>query len=275
MSIMTNTISSIISAAMFFLFRDRVIDFLKQKNLTVENYKHKHVLTGGGLLLLFPILSGPIPDLFMTGLQDKAFFYGSYSLVSLVLVFCGLLDDLLGESQVKGFVGHIRFFLMGRLTTGFIKALTGGTIGFILALSRYERISTFLLDVLTFSLSVNTINLLDLRPGRAVKGFFIILVPVLAASCFSEVWILVPVITALICYLGGELKENYMLGDAGANLLGGILGYYSVISLSLTGKTVMTLLLGTLQLLTEFHSLTKLIESVPLLKKIDMLGRKN
>jgi len=275
LSLMSNIVSTVASVAIFFLFRDRVVRFLQQKNMVVLNYKGYKVLTGGGLLLLFPTLFAAIPAILMVGLPEKTFYYGIYMIMLLALALCGFLDDILGDSHAKGLVGHIRFFIKGRLTTGFIKALTGTIIGLILAWYRYERVFTFLLDILTFSLCVNMINLLDLRPGRAMKGFLFILLPVLVSSSFSEMWILLPVISVLLCYIGGELKEIYMLGDTGANLLGGILGFYVVIALSITGKAVLTLLLGTLHLLSEFQSLSKWIEAVPLLKKIDMLGRKN
>lgn len=275
MSLMSNIVSTVASVAIFFLFRDRVVRFLQQKNMVVLNYKGYKVLTGGGLLLLFPTLFAAIPAILMVGLPEKTFYYGIYMIMLLALALCGFLDDTLGDSHAKGLVGHIRFFIKGRLTTGFIKALTGAIIGLILALYRYERVLTFLLDILAFSLCVNMINLLDLRPGRAMKGFLFILFPVLVSSSFSEMWMLLPVISVLLCYADGELKEIYMLGDTGANLLGGILGFYVVIALSITGKAVLTLLLGTLHLISEFQSLSKWIEAVPLLKKIDMLGRKN
>jgi UDP-GlcNAc:undecaprenyl-phosphate GlcNAc-1-phosphate transferase len=83
-----------------------------------------------------------------------------------------------------------------------------------------------------------------------------------------------PIITVLMFYIRGEMEEVYMLGDIGSNLLGGILGFYGVLVLTPAIKGILLFLLLFLHLFTEFHSLSASIENIPLLKKIDMLGRK-
>jgi UDP-N-acetylmuramyl pentapeptide phosphotransferase/UDP-N-acetylglucosamine-1-phosphate transferase len=263
-------LAAAVSAVAFFLFRDRVLVFLKQKRISVINYSGKEVLTGGGLLLLFPCLFATIPALFVIRHANIIF----YMIMVFALTFCGMLDDVLGDSSSKGLAGHAGRFLKGGLSTGWIKALTGGMIGMLLAWSRYRNLFLFLLDTLSFALCVNLVNLLDLRPGRAIKGFLFVLFLVMLVSGFTEVWAVLPVVSALVFYLKGEMKETYMLGDTGANLLGGILGFYQTIRLPLEGKIILTLFLALLHILAEFQSFSKWIDAVPILRKIDMLGRK-
>jgi UDP-GlcNAc:undecaprenyl-phosphate GlcNAc-1-phosphate transferase len=263
--------AAVLSAAVFYLFKDRTLAFLKDKNICRMNYSGREVITGAGLLLLFPSLFGAAPFL-LTGRHNNLPFY---VLMMFSLSFCGLLDDLLGDTTSKGLAGHAGRFLKGGLSTGFIKALTGGIVGLLVAWSRYRSLLLFLMDTIYFALCVNMINLLDLRPGRAIKGFLFLLLFIIPAAGLVEIWALLPAVTALLLYLGGEMKEVYMLGDTGANLLGGILGFYGVIALPVHAKIVLLILLASLHLLAEFQSLSKWIEAVPVLRKIDMLWRKD
>lgn len=260
-----------LTIASFFFFRGRILIFLKQKKIYRTNYSGKEVLTGGGLFLLFPCLLGVVPFLF-TGSYSSCLFY---LMMVFSLTFCGMLDDILGDSTSKGLAGHAGIFLKGGISTGAIKALTGGMIGLLLAWSRYQGPLLFLLDTVCFALCVNLVNLLDLRPGRASKGFMFLLLSMIIVAHFKEIWAVLPAVTALSLYISGEMKETYMLGDTGANPLGGILGLYGVIALPMNPKAILVLFLISVHLLAEFQSLSKWIEAVPMLKKIDMLGRKD
>ena len=93
-------------------------------------------------------------------------------------------------------------------------------------------------------------------------------------SSFSEVQFILPPLMVLMFYTKGEMNENYMLGDTGANLLGGILGFYGVVTLAPIIKMLLLILLISLHIFAELHSLSKTIARMPLLKKIDMLGRR-
>ena len=121
---------------------------------------------------------------------------------------------------------------------------------------------------------MNFVNLLDLRPGRAIKGFGIMLLLISGLTWFSQIQFILPVISVLVLYIKGEMKEFYMLGDTGANLLGGILGFYGVLALTPIAKGCLLIALLFLQLFAEYHSLSAIIAEHPLLKKMDMLGRK-
>ena len=68
-------------------------------------------------------------------------------------------------------------------------------------------------------------NLLDLRPGRASKGFLTAWI-VLAAFAWGSAYVVLslPVAAATLLWLAPDLGERGMLGDVGANLLGAVLG---------------------------------------------------
>jgi UDP-GlcNAc:undecaprenyl-phosphate/decaprenyl-phosphate GlcNAc-1-phosphate transferase len=79
---------------------------------------------------------------------------------------------------------------------------------------------------------------------------------------------------AAVALLPEDLGERAMLGDAGANALGALLGLAATVKLSRPSRLV---LLGTVAALTaasEKISFTKVIAANPVLNRLDMLGRR-
>ena len=70
-----------------------------------------------------------------------------------------------------------------------------------------------------------------------------------------------------------DLRERMMLGDAGSNALGAVLGLSLVASLRGRALWPAIALFAALNVLGERRSLGKLIESTPWLARIDRLGR--
>ena len=64
-----------------------------------------------------------------------------------------------------------------------------------------------------------------------------------------------------------------MLGDAGSNVLGGLLGLRSVGRLTGRRRWIAIGALASLNLLGEVRSLGELIERTPFLREVDALGR--
>ena len=64
-----------------------------------------------------------------------------------------------------------------------------------------------------------------------------------------------------------------MLGDAGSNVLGGLLGLRSVGRLTERRRWIAIGALASLNLLGETRSLGELIERAPILRDLDALGR--
>jgi hypothetical protein len=164
----------------------------------------------------------------------------------------GLADDLWSGPE-RGFGAHFR----RGSTTGVAKAV--GIPAIALAATRSVR------GALLVALAANALNQLDTRPGRALKGFLAGAVAVrgLAAGY-------VPVAVLLAPY---DLREMTMLGDAGANALGAVLGYGSVGKLTARGQILSIAALAALNVAGERRSLGALIEGTPGLSWLDRLGR--
>jgi UDP-N-acetylmuramyl pentapeptide phosphotransferase/UDP-N-acetylglucosamine-1-phosphate transferase len=116
---------------------------------------------------------------------------------------------------------------------------------------------------------------LDLRPGRAIKGFLTIMIIMfffLAGYVKYFPFLIVPNVLA---YFNRDLKAKAMMGDTGSNVLGIAIGVIMVLgfSSSLTISGSWLLFLIAIHLLTERYSLTKIIENNKVLNYIDKLGR--
>ena len=186
----------------------------------------------------------------------------------------GLLDDLGGDRSVGGFRGHFRALLQGRLTTGAAKALGGAlvslTAGFLIA---YPNWWQMLLAGTLIALSANSLNLLDLRPGRCLFGFLtgalIVLLTLLSHHTAGVGFLLyVAMAVALILYpmdAGGRV----MLGDTGSNAFGAVLGVAGALYFPPLWQMLVVLFLLLFQVWCEHHSLSKTIESHPFLRRLD------
>jgi hypothetical protein len=160
----------------------------------------------------------------------------------------GLADDLLAGPE-RGFADHLR---AGR-TTGVLKLVGIPLVGLLAT----RRLSGALL----VGLAANALNQLDTRPGRALKAY-------LAAALVVDA----PVGIAVLL-LPYDLREMAMLGDAGSNALGGLLGLKSVERFTGRGRWVAIGALAGLTLLGERTSIGAWIERTPGVAWIDRLGR--
>jgi glucosyl-3-phosphoglycerate synthase len=164
----------------------------------------------------------------------------------------GLADDLWAGEE-RGFRAHLR----AGSTTGVLKAV--GIPALALAASRSAR------SALLVSLAANALNQLDTRPGRALKAFAVAALALRGAPrSYAGIAVL------LAPY---DLREMTMLGDAGSNALGAVLGYGSVATFTARGQRLAIAALAGLTIVGEFHSLGRLIERTPGLSQLDRLGR--
>ncbi|MEU8361764.1 hypothetical protein AB0C27_37670 [Nonomuraea sp. NPDC048882] len=190
----------------------------------------------------------------------------------------GAYDDLYGTTSSKGFKGHLSALSRGEVTSGAVKILGIGATGLGAAALVSQGPADILVNGATIAGTANLANLFDLRPGRAIKVALLTGGPLLAASLLrgspaAAVLAAVP-LGAAAALLPDDLGERAMLGDAGANALGALLGLAAVTKLGKPGRYV---LLGTVVALTaaaEKVSFTKVIAGNPVLNRIDMLGRR-
>ena len=78
---------------------------------------------------------------------------------------------------------------------------------------------------------------------------------------------------AAIALLPEDLGERAMLGDAGANALGALLGVAAAASLSRPARLALLAAITGLTAASEVVSFTAVIERTPALRWLDMLGR--
>jgi Glycosyl transferase family 2 len=160
----------------------------------------------------------------------------------------GLADDLWSGPE-RGFRDHLS---SGR-TTGVLKLVGIPAVGLLAT----RRVSGALL----VGLAANVLNQLDTRPGRALKAYLAAALPLDAP---------VGVAVLLLPY---DLREMAMLGDAGSNALGALLGLNSVKRFTGRGQWVAIGALAGLTILGERTSIGAWIERAPVLSWLDRLGR--
>jgi UDP-GlcNAc:undecaprenyl-phosphate/decaprenyl-phosphate GlcNAc-1-phosphate transferase len=237
------------------------------------NYRGKTIPAIGGIAFV-PILLVTILILLLR--RSESFLsYLNYLALVLSMGFAGVVDDLIGDIKIKGLIKHIKSTLRGKMTTGFLKALTGLLMSCIVSLGMTDSYIEFFVNVLIISLFANTLNLFDLRPGRAVKVFLAassILLAVSIGRLIEAMPIIILNLTAWL-YIRYDLKEVCMLGDTGANILGITLGYYSTLMLGFNAKLVILVLLVVLNAISEKLSITEIISNSRLLSYLDNMGR--
>ena len=160
----------------------------------------------------------------------------------------GLADDL-WSGEERGFRAHLR----KRRTTGVLKLLGIPAVGLLAT----RRLSGALLVGLT----ANALNQLDTRPGRALKAYLVVALVVDAPTAIA------------VLLLPYDLREMAMLGDAGSNALGGLLGLKSVERFTGRGRWVAIGALAGLTFVGERTSIGAWIERTPGLAWLDRLGR--
>ncbi|MEV4182561.1 hypothetical protein ACWDOR_29675 [Streptosporangium canum] len=190
----------------------------------------------------------------------------------------GAYDDLYGATSSKGFKGHLSALAKGEVTSGAVKILGIGVTGLAAAaLTSRGPVDTAVNGALVAG-GANLANLFDLRPGRAIKVGLLTGAPLLAAGLWRDAPVPAALaalpIGAAVALLPEDLGERAMLGDAGANALGALLGLAASVALGRPGRLAV---LGTVVALTaasEKVSFTKFIAGNPVLNRIDLLGRR-
>jgi UDP-GlcNAc:undecaprenyl-phosphate/decaprenyl-phosphate GlcNAc-1-phosphate transferase len=202
--------------------------------------------------------------------------------VPLLVVIGALLLHLVGRADdrrdhgPRGLGGHVGSLFRGRVTTGILKLVVGVTAAMFLAMEVGGGVLRVVVATLVIALSVNVTNALDVRPGRALKWALLILtVVVVAAWGGGVVLVEAAYLGAGLVVLPFDLRERAMLGDAGSNPLGLVVGAGLAAVLPLWGLLVALVILAGLQIAADTVTISRLIEAVPPLRWFDRLGRRN
>ena len=138
----------------------------------------------------------------------------------------GLVDDVLPRSS-GGVRGHVAALAGGEITGGMVKLAGGAAVGVVVASYAVPSSSAagVVRDGALVALAANLANLLDLAPGRTTKVATLAWISLtVAAGTGSALSPSAFVVGGAIGLLVPEMRERCMLGDTGANAVGGVLG---------------------------------------------------
>ncbi|MEG6510920.1 hypothetical protein V6C32_03270 [Desulforamulus ruminis] len=250
-----------------------VMNIITGAGFVRPNFRGDHIPVGVGLLFfLGALLPGGMLIFWQPGL------YALNGLIYLLalgaMTLLGLVDDVFGSRTDSGLKGHLKKLFQGELTTGGLKLLAGGLMALVISAAISKGWQELAVNTLVIGLSVNAINLLDLRPGRAGKGYLLALLLLLVTHWPDRnlAWGMITA-GALLAYLPTDLRAGAMMGDTGSNALGATLGIMTVLILEGPVKIGYLVFLVVFHLFTEKFSLTKIIERNRLLNYLDQLGR--
>lgn len=189
----------------------------------------------------------------------------------------GLLDDVAGAGQSGGFRGHLSALAKGELTSGSVKMIGGAAAGILVAAAAPSvdvGVIAALRDGATVALAANVANLLDRAPGRCIK--FSTVLFVVAAAVASDRQVLAAPAIGIGAGLGllvPDLRERMMLGDAGANPLGALVGLAWLAALgSPNQRWVLFAALLAANMASEVVSYSSVIDRLAPLRWFDRLG---
>jgi len=193
----------------------------------------------------------------------------------------GAYDDLAGSSDRRGFRGHLGALRHGEVTTGAVKLGGIGGVGMATAGLAGGDAADFVINTGLVAGLANLLNLFDLRPGRAIKaavasGTLIALGGSLRRAAGRPApagTALLPPLAAALALLPEDLGERAMLGDAGANALGAMLGA-AACGLPRPARVALLAGIAGLTAASEKVSFTSVIERTPALRRLDLLGRR-
>jgi UDP-GlcNAc:undecaprenyl-phosphate/decaprenyl-phosphate GlcNAc-1-phosphate transferase len=210
----------------------------------------------------------------------------------------GNYDDMSEGSSSKGFRGHLGALRNGELTSGAIKIVGIGAVGLAAAAAVGRRPGRtgagpagssaagdavdLVINAGLIAGGANLLNLFDLRPGRAIKvvlgagGLLTAAAPAVGpgeASADALRAVAAP-LAAAAALLPDDLAEQAMLGDAGANALGAMLGTAAAATLSRPARAGALAVIVGLTAASEVVSFTRVIERTAPLRWLDMLGRR-
>src|SRR4051794_19156215 len=242
-----------------------------------ENYRGREVAFPFGVAIVFAAVLALVPLALVARFADDRALPAHLTLVvpyALGVAFLGLADDVL-SGPARGWRGHGAALLRGELSTGVLKAV--GALGlalYVLAAAGGRSDGEYLLAVAVLVLATNVFNLLDLRPGRAVKAFVLLGAGLTAGAWDARPLAALGLFAAPVLVAGAyDVRERAMLGDTGSNLIGALAGLWLVLTLSTQGLAIAAGVLAIVTAYGEIRSLSAFIDRTPPLRFLDSIGR--
>jgi UDP-GlcNAc:undecaprenyl-phosphate GlcNAc-1-phosphate transferase len=229
-----------------------------------RNYRDREVLHPLGLLLLAAALAA-----FAVAPSRWLLFLCGVAVL-------GLIDDALGASGPRGLRGHGRAVAGGELSTGAVKAVGTAALAAYAAAGTGASGPELVAAAGVLALSAHAGNLLDTRPGRPEKALALTAAAICLASwSVAPLEPVAPVLPAIAVCSWLTLRERAMLGDSGASLIGAAIGVLLVTATGGAATCAVLAALAAVAIYGEFRSISSAIDRVPLLERLDSLGRAN
>lgn len=264
--------SLLVAVALVPLVRARLVEAGMER----ENYRGRRLPVPIGVAIVPAALIALIPAVLLARLTSLDVFPTDLPLVLAFIpgvALLGLVDDVMsGES--RGWRGHAATALGGGFSSGVLKA--AGTLGLALlvASSLPGSDRDFLIATAVLVLATNAFNLLDMRPGRAVKALLLLGLGLTLATQITEPAAALGILLGPVVVAGFyDLREKAMLGDAGSNVVGAMAGIWIVLTLDANEQLVALAILLVLNVYGELRSLSAVVEKVPGIRHLDSLGR--
>jgi UDP-N-acetylmuramyl pentapeptide phosphotransferase/UDP-N-acetylglucosamine-1-phosphate transferase len=223
-----------------------------------------------GLLLVelaFAVSDGVHPDRLS---ENRGAHGGFWLAVGVATVFLAGYADDRWSNHARGLREHLRALVGGRPTTGALKLAAAVAASSAVALAGGGSLAQVLLGVPLIAGMTNLFNLLDVAPGRSLKFGLLVAVSLTILRSSAVLW---ATIGACLGLLPWDLRERGMLGDAGSNVLGFVLGVALYDRLSTAGMAIALALILALHALAETVTLSRIIDASAPLRGFDRLGR--
>ena len=253
-----------------------------RSGLTRENWRGRTVAFPSGALAISVSVIALAP---LAVLNDRADLdllepdLARWAAYLLGIAMLGLLDDMLGRGHAgdtaRGWRGHARAVLSGRLSTGAIKAVGAFGLAAFAVSGLGREWPGYLADLALLLLTTNLFNLLDLRPGRVEKA----LVLLLAGVCIGA-WTIYPLAAARRLHRPARHRRGADPARAGdARRLPAptspvrVAGVALFAALGTDARLIALIVVAALTVFGEFRSISATIERVAPLRALDRIGR--
>jgi UDP-GlcNAc:undecaprenyl-phosphate/decaprenyl-phosphate GlcNAc-1-phosphate transferase len=278
---MTVVLGLVVGALTVQLLRVGASGMMRSPALQRANYRGEVIPTAGGVLIVLSVIviEAGRAGLGALGVGESTDLSIERSEVLFAVVafgLLGLIDDLLGDGDRRGFKGHVRALFHGEITTGFLKLFGGAAVAIILvATPGFAHGRRILVDAVLIALAANLGNLLDRAPGRTLKFAAVAYVPLAVVVGDAAAGVAIaPAMGAAFGLLPDDLREHLMLGDAGANVVGAVLGLGVVLGRGEVSRITALVVLIIANVAAEIVSFSSIIDRVGPLRWFDRLGQR-
>lgn len=243
------------------------------------NYRGEPIVQGFGIYffihyLLFIVMIKGIAFVWPNSLPALPYEAVVFSFILSSLSVMGWIDDHWGNRLIKGLKGHLLLFLKkGKITTGLAKAVLGLMLALLVSRPLSASFWNWMLFILAMVFSIHTFNLLDVRPGRAIKSYWLFTLSLLPFFSQPSLYCLyTPSLVTTLILFQYDRRRLAMLGDAGSLTLGGIFGYQLILDAPHALIILWTLFFLFITILAETTSLTEVIKKRAWLNRLDHWG---